>query len=153
MTGPAQPARTLTIAALILAAAPPAVMSASTALLAQAAQPGVAQVEAEAAEQPAARAPDARRMRSLYTTLTVTLLLLLAFVVGTYVMVRVGRAIVRRPRRREPTRYVDAWTGYRLSEQEIERATDETSATDSGPDSGSDDDTDEQPDRDIDGQG
>lgn len=152
MAGRAQPTRTLTIAVLILAAAPPAVMSASTALLAQAAQPGVAHVEAEAPEQPGAQPAAARQMRSLYTTLTVTLLLLLAFVVGTYVMVRVGRAIVRRPRRREPTRYVDAWTGYRLSEQEIERATGETSAADSEPDSGSDDDTDEQPDRDIDGQ-
>ena len=152
MARPAQPTRTLTIAVLILAAAPPAVMSASTALLAQAAQPGVAQVETQAPEQPGAQPgaqpAAARQMRSLYTTLTVTLLLLLAFVVGTYVMVRVGRAIVRRPRRREPTRYVDAWTGYRLSEQEIERATGETSAADSG----SDDDTDEQPDRDIDGQ-
>lgn len=148
MARPAQTMRPLTIAVLILAAAPPAVMCASTALLAQAAQPGVAQVETQAPEQPGTEAGAARRMRSLYTTLTVTLLLLLAFVVGTYVMVRVGRAIVRRPRRREPTRYVDAWTGYRLSEQEIERATGETSAADSG----SDDDTDEQPDRDIDGQ-
>ena len=148
MARPAQPTRTLTIAVLILAAAPPAVMSASTALLAQAARRGVAQVETQAPEQPGAQPAAARRVRSLYTTLTVTLLLLLAFVVGTYVMVHVGRAIVRRPRRRQPTRYVDAWTGYRLSEQEIERATGETST----PDSGSDDDTDEQPDRDIDGQ-
>ncbi len=152
MARPAQPTRTLTIAVLILAAAPPAVMSASTALLAQAARRGVAQVETQAPEQPGAQPAAARRVRSLYTTLTVTLLLLLAFVVGTYVMVRVGRAIVRRPRRRQPTRYVDAWTGYRLSEQEIERATGETSAADSEPDSGPDDDTDEQPDRDIDGQ-
>lgn len=148
MAGPAQTMRTLTIAVLLLAAAPPAVMCASTGLLAQAARPGVAQAEAQAPEQPGTQAAAARQMRSLYTTLTVTLLLLLAFVVGTYVMVRVGRAIVRRPRRREPTRYVDAWTGYRLSEQEIERATGETST----PDSGSDDDTDEQPDQDIDGQ-
>jgi hypothetical protein len=139
------------MAVLILAAAPPAVMSASTGLLAQAAQPGGAQTEAQAPEQPDAEAA-AREMRSLYTTLTVTLLLLLAFVVGTYVMVRVGRAIVHRPRRRQPTQYVDAWTGYRLSEQEIERATGETSAADYEPDSGSDDDTDEQPDRDVDGQ-
>jgi hypothetical protein len=148
MAGPAQTMRTLTIAVLLLAAAPPAVMCASTGLLAQAARPGVAQAEAQTPEQAGTPAAAARQMRSLYTTLTVTLLLLLAFVVGTYVMVRVGRAIVRRPRRREPTRYVDAWTGYRLSEQEIERATGETST----PDSGSDDDTDEQPDRDIDGQ-
>lgn len=152
MAGPAQTMRTLTIAVLLLAAAPPAAMSASTGLLAQAARPGVAQAEAQTPEQAGTQAAAARQMRSLYTTLTVTLLLLLAFAVGTYVMVRVGRAIVRRPRRREPTRYVDAWTGYRLSEQEIERATGEASATDSESDSGSDDDTDEQPDRDIDGQ-
>jgi hypothetical protein len=151
MVGRARPTRTLTIAVLMLAAGPPAAMSASTALLAQATQPGGAQTETQASERSDTEVA-AREMRSLYTTLTVTLLLLLAFVVGTYVMVRVGRAMVHRPRRREPTRYVDAWSGYRLSEQEIERVTGETDVTDYEPDSGSDDDTDEQPDRDIDGQ-
>jgi hypothetical protein len=148
MPRPAQTMRPLTIAVVLLAAAPPAVMSASTAVLAQAAPPGVTQGETQAPEQTGAPVAAARQMRSLYTTLTVTLLLLLAFVVGTYVIVRVGRAMVRKPRQREATRYVDAWTGYRLSEQEIERATGETNT----PGSGSNSDTDEQADGDIDGQ-
>jgi len=70
---------------------------------------------------PASRAhlaPSAERTRALYGTLTLSALLVLVFLVGSYVMIRAGRAMLARPRRPRPTEYVDAWSHYRLREEQ-----------------------------------
>lgn len=53
------------------------------------------------------------------------LVLLVAFVLGVYVLVRMGRALRQRSLGGEPTDHSDAWSRYRLSEEDIERATSE----------------------------
>jgi hypothetical protein len=59
----------------------------------------------------------------LLRMLTHSFLIFLAFLVGSYVMVRVGRRVLshREPPRR--SEYVDAWSNYRLSQDEIDTAT------------------------------
>jgi len=48
--------------------------------------------------------------------------LFLAFLFGSYLMVVVGRRIVRRRQRRERSEYVDAWGSYRLTDEQIAAA-------------------------------
>ncbi|MCK4342941.1 MAG: hypothetical protein KAY37_14605 [Phycisphaerae bacterium] len=64
------------------------------------------------------------RLTVLLTILLISALLILLFVLGCYLLIRVGR-IVRRPIAGQPTPYVDAWKGYRLTEEEIAAATTE----------------------------
>jgi hypothetical protein len=130
------------IAAAVLLAGPllAATIAAPTVFCGQAAAAQANQVKPGGPDQPAPEAAAARRLRSLFGTLTITLLLVVVFVVGASVMIRAGRMVVQRPRRRKPTRYVDAWAGYRLSQEEIARATGEGHDSDSGPDAGFDDD-------------
>jgi hypothetical protein len=130
------------IAAAVLLAGPLLVVTIGTpsTFCGQAAAVQAGQTRPAGSGQPAPEAAAARRLRSLFGTLTITLLLLVAFVVGASVMIRAGRTAVQRPRRRKPTQYVDAWAGYRLSQEEIARATGQAPDSDSGPDAGSDDD-------------
>ncbi|MFH1747385.1 MAG: hypothetical protein ABIG44_10120 [Planctomycetota bacterium] len=52
-------------------------------------------------------------------------LLILFFVIGSYLLIRVGRMVTRKEVGGEPTEYVDAWSHYRLSDEQIEAATSE----------------------------
>jgi len=65
--------------------------------------------------------PEADALHALLATLIVTLVLFLLFVIGSLVMVRAGRAFLVKPRS-GPTRYVDAWGNYRLTDEQIAAA-------------------------------
>jgi hypothetical protein len=75
------------------------------------------------AERPPLAAAD--RIAVLTDTLFVTFVLFLVFLVGSFVLVRVGRLLLRTSSRTTRTRYVDAWSNYRLTDQEIAAATSE----------------------------
>lgn len=63
---------------------------------------------------------DAARVHALYLTLFVSAALLLAFVVGAFLMIRLGRRTARlRSGRDDRTEYVDAWASYRLTEAQV----------------------------------
>jgi hypothetical protein len=50
-------------------------------------------------------------------------LLILMFAIGAYLLLRAGRAVSRQRLGGKPTEYVDAWSQYRLSDEQIEAAT------------------------------
>ena len=52
-------------------------------------------------------------------------LLILSFVVGAYLLIRVGRAVSQKPVGGQATEYVDAWSRYRLSQEQIQATTGE----------------------------
>ncbi len=64
-----------------------------------------------------------RELNALYRMLFHAFLLFLAFLFGSYLMVRIGRRVLDRKPVRERTEYVDAWTNYRLTQDEIDTAT------------------------------
>ncbi|HOO15690.1 MAG: hypothetical protein KBH81_07775 [Phycisphaerae bacterium] len=69
-------------------------------------------------------------------------LAILAFAIGAYTFIGIGRAISRPTASGKPTKYVDAWSQYRISEEQIRAATEEVddrNATED-PSSGRDDD-------------
>lgn len=74
----------------------------------------------EEAEQAAAQA---RRLATLLTILLVSALLILLYMLGAYLVIRVGQAVSHPPVGGRPTRYVDVWSDYRLTEEEISAAT------------------------------
>lgn len=61
----------------------------------------------------------------LLTLLLGSLLLILLFAIGAYLVLRAGRSLSRNQAGSRPTEYVDAWSKYRLSEEQIKAATDE----------------------------
>lgn len=67
------------------------------------------------------------QINAMLDALYFTLLLLGTFVVGSYIMTRIGRAALLKrdepdvPRR---TEYVDAWSKYRVTDEQIQAATD-----------------------------
>ena len=65
---------------------------------------------------------DPRRLAALARVLLWSLLILLLFVVGATLMIRVGR-VFRRPPGPRRTRYVDAWALHRLSDEQIDALT------------------------------
>jgi len=66
--------------------------------------------------------PDlATRTEAMLRMLILVSGILLTFIVGSYVMVKLGRAFLARREERTPTQYVDAWSNYRLTEEEIAR--------------------------------
>lgn len=71
---------------------------------------------------PTPTADDASRVAALYDTLTLTFLIFLTFLVGSFVLIRAGRFLRRVRSASQPTAYVDAWSGYRLSTEDIEAA-------------------------------
>ncbi len=87
----------------------------------------------------AAEAPRLARI-TLLTILLISALLILLFVIGCYLFIRIGR-IVRNPMGGKPTPYVDAWKNYRLTDEQIAAATAEHEPDDedrdgsAGPDS------------------
>lgn len=82
-----------------------------------------------------------QRLGLLLATLMAAALALAAFVIGSYMMIRIGRALISRDVGGAPTRYVDAWANYRLSDDEIEAATQERHEgdDDTSSDKGNDD--------------
>ena len=65
----------------------------------------------------------AQHINALLRLLLQSFLLFLAFLLGSYLIVRVGRALVARRAERGRTEYVDAWSSYRLTQEEIDTAT------------------------------
>jgi hypothetical protein len=59
------------------------------------------------------------------STLVAAFILVMTFVVGSFIMVRAGRYFLDRSPALPRTEYVDAWGRYRISEDEIEAATGE----------------------------
>ncbi len=99
------------------------------------------------------RQPEVRRLMYRMAVLLAALLLILIFVVGSYLLIRIGRAITRKPVGGQPTEYVDAWSRYRLSDEEIARATNESPAAGGGNDSSPRDNGTEPSDEDSNGSG
>lgn len=67
----------------------------------------------------------ANRVRALVSVLLISALLILIFVIGSYILIRVGQAVTHRTVRNKPTQYVDAWSQARVSPEEIAAATEE----------------------------
>lgn len=72
------------------------------------------------AEVPALSPEQARRLTSHTHLVTVAGLLLIGFLIVSYVLMRIGRTMMAR-RKVEATPYVDAWGAYRISEEEVDR--------------------------------
>ena len=62
-------------------------------------------------------------------------LLIVLFAVGAYVFIGLGRAVSRPAADKKPTEYFDAWSHYRVSDEQIRAATEEQSH-DEGKDEG-----------------
>ena len=64
-----------------------------------------------------------QQLNALFRMLTHSFFIFLAFLIGSYLMVRTGRRVLsgREPPRR--SEYVDAWSSYRLWQDEIDTAT------------------------------
>lgn len=77
-----------------------------------------------ALNDPAAEAQRLRRLSGLLIILLISALLVLLFVIGSYLVIRIGR-IVRTPISGRPTPYVDAWSSYRVTDEQIAAATSE----------------------------
>lgn len=76
-----------------------------------------------------------RRVQSMALLLLVSTLLFLVFVIFIYFLFR--RRLEAKPDRK-PTKYVDAWSSYRLSEASIKAATTEDAGADPRPPRGDD---------------
>lgn len=74
----------------------------------------------EAARDPGAEAVG--RVAALYNSLTLTFVIFMIFLVGSFVLIRAGRFIRRVRSAPGPTVYVDAWSGYRMSAEEVAAA-------------------------------
>jgi hypothetical protein len=74
----------------------------------------------------AGEAPDrARRLHAVWRLLAASTMLVASFVIGSFLMARLGRAFLGPSARRAATRYSDAWSNYRLTEEQIRSATEE----------------------------
>lgn len=69
---------------------------------------------------------------ALTSALVTTFVMFLAFLVGSYLMVRVGRMLVDGGSSPRETKYVDAWGSYRLTDAQIEAALREDPPPDPG---------------------
>lgn len=78
-------------------------------------------------EAEAVRALELRRLTVLLTMLLLAALLIMLFVLGAYLLIRVGRLVARTRSAvgGKPTEYVDVWSQYRLTEEQIAAATGE----------------------------
>ena len=76
----------------------------------------------EAATQPGPPLYEGRRLTIILTVLLVAGLLILAFTLGAYLVVRTGRLISLPQVGGTPTPYVDAWRKYRLTDEQIAAA-------------------------------
>ena len=67
----------------------------------------------------------ARRLATMLTIALISALLILLFAIGAYLVIRAGQFVARGHVGGKPTAYVDAWSQYRLSDEQISAATDE----------------------------
>jgi hypothetical protein len=68
---------------------------------------------------------DSRRLVTLLTLLLISALFALLFVVGAYLVIRVGQFVAHDRVGGKTTAYVDAWQNYRLTDEQIAAATEE----------------------------
>jgi hypothetical protein len=61
-----------------------------------------------------------QRLRLTLAMLLFAVLAILIFVISTYVVIRLGRSVMERRLGDTPTKYVDVWAGYRVSQQEMD---------------------------------
>ena len=54
-----------------------------------------------------------------------SILLIVIFVVGAYLFIRIGQAVAHDKVGGEPTKYVNVWGQYRLTDEQIDAATEE----------------------------
>ena len=64
-----------------------------------------------------------KQLDALFRMLLHSFLLFLVFILGSYLMVRIGRRVLHRKPQRTRTEYHDTWGNYRLSQDEIDTAT------------------------------
>lgn len=64
-----------------------------------------------------------QQSKALFRMLLHSFLIFLAFLFGSYLMVRIGRVLARVKKSENKTEYVDAWSGYRLTQEELDTAT------------------------------
>jgi hypothetical protein len=67
--------------------------------------------------------PRVQQLEALVRMLTLSFLLFLVFLVGSYLMVRIGRRLLHHAPFRGPSEYVDVWGNYRLTQDQIDAAT------------------------------
>lgn len=106
--------------AIQIATAPQALLAPTACLL-----------ELSAAEDVSFSAQDKREVAYLMLATLAALVTLLMFILGIFVMKRIGARLRSHRIGGEPTTYVDTWSQYRLSEDEIAAATaeDESQST------------------------
>lgn len=70
---------------------------------------------------PEAGGPDpTQRLKLLLALVLAAVLAILAFVVGAYLFIRLGRSLMEKPVSDGPTEFVDAWSSYRVTQEEID---------------------------------
>ncbi|MCA9244248.1 MAG: hypothetical protein KDA32_09855 [Phycisphaerales bacterium] len=72
-------------------------------------------------EPPTLSPEQAKRLTHHTRMITVAGLMLIGFLVVSFVLMRLGRAMMGSRRGAKRTEYVDAWGAYRISEEEIDR--------------------------------
>ena len=73
------------------------------------------------APPPEASGPDpTQRLKLVLALVLAAVLAILAFVVGAYLFIRLGRWLMEKPVSDGPTEFVDAWSSYRVSQEEID---------------------------------
>jgi hypothetical protein len=75
------------------------------------------------AGQPADGLAENRRALTFLIMVSISALLILMFVLGAYLVIRVGHFLARERVGGKPTPYVDAWGSYRLTDEQIAAAT------------------------------
>ncbi len=78
------------------------------------------------------RHDEAWRLMYRVSVLLAAVLLVLVFAIGSYLLIRIGRAITYKRIGGQPTKYVDAWGNYRLTDEQIAAATDESDSASDG---------------------
>lgn len=78
------------------------------------------------ASPPVGQVDSHAKARALVSSLVYSFVAFLAFLVGSFVMIRLGRMALARSSRRSPTPYVDAWSQGRVTPDQIAEATRES---------------------------
>lgn len=61
-----------------------------------------------------------QRLKLMLAAMLVAVLSIIGFLLGSYLVIRVGKSLLNRKIGGQPTTYVDAWSNYRLTEEEID---------------------------------
>lgn len=70
-------------------------------------------------------APGPRKAATILVVASISALLILLFVLGAYLVIRIGHYLAQQRVGGKPTEYVDAWGSYRLTDEQIAAATTE----------------------------